>query len=266
MAKDLIDKIKEVFQESREFAHSKVELNYDDKNNVVGYIIDRKFENLSNIEAQKNIWSTLEKRLDSSELLRISLILNETPKERAKEYASRENRTSNFWFHMTPELAKYWLFIDVKKFGDKYKSFYIIVCEKNKTNKVLNFVYDRDVLEFMELDQQDEIHYEIFSNTFVNAESEIKLDLMNRYEKLASKHLYGKNNLYWYVYDDFSLQPISANKLFFTDGEIEMIKGRLSKIEDYEIKNDLKKAVEISARINKFKIETQQKSIKSKGV
>lgn len=254
---DLIDKINKIINETEGLRRPIIDLHYDNQKNVIGHITDDKFKSLSNEESQKLIWTSLKKNLDASELLKVIAIFHETPLERVERlngYKSKDAQTSNFWFHQTPELAKYWFFIDVAKFNDDFKSFFLVINEKNNLNKGLTFVYNKEVLDFMEL-EQNEIYDELYSNTFGNAEAEIKLDLMNKYESFQSQQLYGKANMYWYVYEDFRLTPITKNQLFFTEKEISMIENGLKSIDNFSIKNDIETAIKKSKIINQNKAE-----------
>jgi len=254
---DLIDKITRILYEIEDLQRPIIDLHYDNQKNVVGHITDEKFKNFSNEDSQKLIWTTLKKNLDSDELIKVIAIFHETPLDRVERlngYKPKDAQSSNFWFHQTPELAKYWLYIDVAKFGEDFKSFFLVISEKNNVNKGLTFVYNKEVLAFMELDQ-NEIYDELYSNTFGNAEAEIKLDLMNKYENLLSQQLYGKANMYWYVYEDFKLTPISKNQLFFTEKEILMIEKGLKSIDDFSIKKDIELAIKKSKIINQMKTE-----------
>lgn len=254
---DLIDKITKIISETEGLQRPIVELRYDNQKNVVGHICDDKFKSLSDEDSQKLIWTSLKKNLEADELIKVIAIFHETPLERVERlngYKPKDAQTSNFWFHQTPELAKYWLFIDVAKFNEDFKSFFLVISEKNKVNKGLTFVYNKEVLDFMEL-EQNEIYDELYSNTFGNAEAEIKLDLMNRYESFQSQQLYGKANMYWYVYEDFKLTPITKNQLFFTEKEIPMIESAMKNIDNFSIKNDIETAIKKSIIINRNKGE-----------
>ncbi len=251
---DLIDKITEILK-GNGLQYSHIELHYDNQKNITGHVSDDEFKSLSDKDSQELIWTALRKNLESDELIRVIAIFHETPLERVERlngYKSQDVRFSNFWFHQTPELAKYWLFIDVAKFGDDFKSFFLIVSEKNNVNKGLTFIYNKEVLSFMEL-EQNEIHEELYTNTFGNAEAEIKMDLMNKYESFSSQQLYGKANMYWYVYEKFSLTPISKNQLLFNEKEISMIENGLKKIDDFTIKKDIELALKKSKLINQMK-------------
>jgi hypothetical protein len=252
---DLIDKITGILK-SIELTEPIIDIHYDNQKHIVGHITDEKFSSMSDSAAQELIWEALKKNLDAIELKDIIAIFHETPFERVQRingYRTKEISHSNFWFHKTPDLAIYWLFIDVAKFGDDYKSFFLIINEKNKISKGLTFVYDKDVLEFMEL-EQNEIHNELYSNTFQNAEAEIKMDLMNHYESLTSQQLYGKANMYYYVYENFQLTPAAKKQLRFTDNEIIKIKAALTNIkDDFAIKTEIEKAINYSTAFNKLK-------------
>jgi hypothetical protein len=254
---DLIDKITDIIGKTEGLQCPIVELRYDNQKNVVGHISDEKFKSLSDEDSQKLIWTSLKKNLEGDELIKVIAIFHETPLERVERlngYKPKDAQTSNFWFHETPELAKYWLFIDVAKFNEDFKSFFLVINEKNKVNKGLTFVYNKEVLDFMEL-EQNEIYDELYTNTFGNAEAEIKLDLMNKYESFQTQQLYGKANMYWYVYEDFKLAPITKNQLFFTDKEISMIESGLKSIDNFSIKNDIETAIKKSKIINQNKAE-----------
>ncbi|MBC5772626.1 hypothetical protein H8S95_01010 [Pontibacter sp. KCTC 32443] len=256
---DLIDKIDKILRNTN-LKFPIIELRNDDQGNITGHISDETFNSLSDKDSQELIWTALRRNLESDEILRVIAIFHETPSERVERltgYRTNDVRFSNFWFHQTPELAKYWLFIDVAKFGEDFKSFYIIVSEKNNIKRALTFVYNKEVLSFMDL-EHNEIHEELYSNTFGNAEAEIKMDLMNKYERLSSQQLYGKANMYWYVYESFKLKPVSKNQLIFTDGEISMISKQLEKIDNFSIKKDIQIAIHKSTLINKMKKDITQ--------
>lgn len=252
---DLIDKITEILR-SIGLTEPNIDIHYDNQKHVVGHVADDLFSSMSDSAAQELIWTALKKNLDTTELKSIIAIFHETPFERVQRingYRTKEVSHSNFWFHKTPDLSIYWLFVDVAKFGDDYKSFFLIINEKNKISKGLTFVYDKEVLRFMEL-EQNEIHDELYSNTFQNAEAEIKMDLMNHYESLTSQQLYGKANMYYYVYESFQLTPLAKKQLRFTDNEITRIEEALKKIkDDFAIKSEIENAINYSKAFNKLK-------------
>jgi len=201
------------------------------------------------------IWKPLKKRLDSEELIKILAIFNETPREkisRLVEYPKRSFTHSKFWIHETTDSSKYWLFVDVGKFKDEYKSSYIIINQKENFKHVLTFVYTQEIIEFMEL-EPNEIYNELYNNIFSNGESEIKVQIMNKYNELTKKDLYGNSNIFDYVFKRFELTSIHKYNLIFTPEEIKMLSEALTKYDDFGIKNDLTKAIEISKKINELK-------------
>jgi len=253
---DLIYKIEKIIKELN-FESPVIDIHYDNQKNIVGYITDESFKLKTDNESQKLIWTALKQNLEKEELLRIIALFHETPQERVKRisgFSNQEIKFSNFWIHETPELARYWLFIDVAKFGEEFKSFFLIINEKRKINKGLTFVYNKEVLDFMELEQQ-EIHTELYSNTFNNAEAEIKMDLMKLYDDLSNKQLWGKSNLYWYVYESFKLIPVSKSQIILTQGEIELLKKGLVYLDDFGIKNDIEKTIKNSEIMNNMRKE-----------
>ncbi len=253
---DLIDKITEIIKKL-DLTAPIIDIHYDNQMNVVGHIADDTFSKISDEKAQSLIWNALKKYLDSPELVKVIAIFHETPQERIERiqgYRSREIKHSKFWFHQTPEMTKYWLFVDVAKFGETYKSFFLIINEKENFNKGLTFVYTKEVLDFMEL-EQNEIHKELYDNAFSNGEVDIKMELMKRYEKLSSQNQNGKANRYWYVYEDFHLTPASKSQLLFTEGEMKMINNGLAQIDNFEIKNELDLAIKYSKLFNEMKKE-----------
>ena len=252
---DLIDRITKIFNDYKVLQSPIIELNFDNQKDIVGYITDNVFKNKSDEESQALIWDELKKNFDGQELSKIISIFHETLEERVQRingYITKNVKHSNFWGHLTPDQTRYWLFIDVAKFEDTYKSFFLIVNEKEGINSGLTFEYPKEVIDFMELDIS-EIHDELYQNVFENAENDIKLSLMNKYEKLTSQKLYGKANRYWYVYEDFKLYPVSKSHLIFNSKEVKIIREALKKIDDFGIKNTLNKALHTSEIFNELK-------------
>lgn len=254
---DLISRIKSKLMDIEIFHSPIIELNYDNQQNIVGYVTDKIFKKKNDEESQSLIWEKLKENFDGKELSRIVSIFHETPEERVQRingYITRKISHSNFWGHLTPDQTRFWLFIDVAKFNDVWKSFYLIINEKEKINTGLTFKYPKKVIEFMELDV-NEIYDELYRNTFENAENNIKLFLMNKYENLTEQKLYGKANRYWYVYEDFELYPVSKSHLIFNQKEVDVIKDALKKIDNFKICDTLNEALSTSEIFNGLKIE-----------
>lgn len=253
---DLIEKIEHILTTKSELKFPKFDIYYDDENQIVGYIADESFDSKTDEEAQHLIWNTLKKRLGQDDLRKISVIFHETLKERAERLMSRSENTihSKYWLHKTPKETKYWLFIGVDKFEDEdtYKAFFLIINEKDNFIKRVTFVYDKEILAFMELGEN--VEDELYSTALSNAESEIKLDLMKKYDELKDQqNLIGKNNLYNYVFENFKLTPIKRNDLKFTDEESCLLDKYLKDLDNFSIKKELQRSIEFSKKINKLK-------------
>jgi hypothetical protein len=256
---ELIEKIKNILQTKSKLLSPLFDIYFDDTNQVVGYVADEVFEFKTDEESQELIWNSLKRYLEQKELINISGIFHETLQERTKrlsEYSQNTlqlNSQLKFWLHKTPEETKYWVFMDVEKINTEYKSFFLIINQLGKFHKNVVFTYTDEVLEFMEL-KDNEIYEELYSYVFHQAESEIKLDLMKKYDELKEKqHLMGKNNLYNYVFENFKLIPIAKNKLQFTAEEISILNKYLGGCE-FSIKNSIEEAIRISKIINNSKI------------
>lgn len=256
---ELINKIKNTLQTKSKLRSPLFDIYFDDTNQVVGYVADEIFESKNDEESQSLIWSSLKQYLAQEELMNISCVFHETLQERTKrlskysQNALQLNSQSKFWLHKTPEETRYWVVMDVEKINTEYKSFFLIINELGKFHKNVVFSYPDEVIEFMEL-KANEIYEELYSYVFHQAESEIKLDLMKKYDVLKEEqHLMGKNNLYNYVFENFKLMPIAKNKLQFTTEEIFILNKYLSGCE-FSIKNSIEGAIRISEIINNSKI------------
>lgn len=256
---ELIEKIKRVLETKSGLHAPLFDIYFDDTNKVIGYVADEIFEFKTDEESQKLIWSSLKHYLEQKELIDVSSIFHETLQERTKrlsEYSQNPlqlNSKLNFWLHKTPKEDKYWVFIAVEKFDDEYKSFFLIINSLANFHKRVMFKYTAEIITFMEL-KENEIDDELYSHVFHQAESEIKLDLMKKYDILKEdQHLIGKYNLYNYVFESFQLNAISKGKLQFTNEEISLLKTHLSYCE-FSIKNTIEEAIRVSELINSFKV------------
>lgn len=248
---NLIDKIKKAFSNNRKLKYPVFDIHFDDENKVVGYVADEIFAEKNDKEAQQLVWKTLKDHLEPDEFLKVSMILPESPHERAerKDENNSENiPCSNYWLHETPDLTKYWLFIDVEKFEDNYKSFFLIINQKKNFSKTIKFNYDRDIITFMEL-IEDEIDNELYAHAFNQAESEIKLHLMTKYDELSKQGLYGKNNIFYYVFDKFKIKPVLIQQLLFCKEEIVLLSDVLTNINEFKIKQKIDMAIKQSQAI-----------------
>ena len=95
----------------------------------------------------------------------------------------------------------------------------------------------------MEL-EQEEIYKELYDKILENAEAELKSHIMNDYERLTQKGLFGKYNMFHYVFNEFQLKPMPINKLLFDDNEIAYIRKALTPFEEFSEKKDIELALE----------------------
>jgi len=131
-----------------------IEVYYDNQNNIRGYVTDSYFEKISDEVAQDIIWNSFNKILNDDELKRVLSIIHETPNEkleRLEGYTKIPSKPLNFWCHKAPKLSKYWLFVDVAKFGNEYKSFYLVINHNESFVKGLSFIYPKEIIDYMEL-------------------------------------------------------------------------------------------------------------------
>jgi hypothetical protein len=247
---ELIERAKEII-EKLNLTNPIIDFQYDKQKNISGYVADESFENKSPDLIQKMLWKALKDNLSSEEFIRVIAIFNETPKERMKRLTGDKEfdpLISKYWIHQTPDLAKYWLFVDVIQLKDEYSSFYYTICEKYNFEKGTKLHYDREVISFMEL-EHEEIYSEIFTNIFGLGEVEIQTDIMSRYETLANRGILGQSNPYFYVYSKFEMHNCSQARLIFSKGEIEMIRKYLKRFKEFEIFEKLRLAIDYSERI-----------------
>ena len=249
---DLIDKIKRILTENGLKSPS-FDLHYDNQDNVIGHVVDEFFEGKDDETSQKFIWDNLKKFLAEEELIRIFTIFHESPIERvARLIALTEYdkvRNSKIWTHTTPDGKKYWLFIGIARFGENYKTFFLIINYKDNFTKKLTLEYPKDIIDFMEL-EQEEIYKELYDKILENAEAEVKFHIMSNYERLTEKGLFGKYNMFHYVFNEFQLKPMPINKLLFDDNEIAYIRKALTPFEDFSEKKDIELALERSETIS----------------
>lgn len=252
---DLIDKIKDILIGAG-LKSAVFDLHFDSQNNVVGYVADELFNTKEEEESLQMIWNALKKRLEPEELLKVLSIFPETysqKMERLMGGTPKNINHSHFWFHKSPDLAKYWLFVDVAKFGDNYKSFFLVINHHDNYRMGLTFNYDKEIIAFMELNPE-EIYNELFNNAYDNGENEIKMHIMKKHEALTEKGLWGKTNIFNYVFEAFEMKPASRNQLLFSTEEISDINEAIQHIkDDFKTITDLKKYLEISTAINKLR-------------
>lgn len=224
----------------------------DEQKNILIRVTSPSFKDWEDKEAQDKLWNALRSGLPTDEFKKIISLVHESPIEintRLSIDPTNNEKFNNIWFHQTPEQKKYWLFIDIAKFDNEYKTFFTIVNAKDNFQKGSIFNYPNEVIEFMEL-QQEEIVGELFNSTFNNAEAEIKMHLMFKSDELDDKGLRGRDNYFSYVYDSFSLKKASKSDLLFTTEEIDMIEKSIKYVGEFKLKSDILKAIEVSKILN----------------
>ena len=249
---ELINKVQEILQ-NIEIENSIVDIHYDEQNHIIGFLTSNSFYKLNDFEAQNIIWQSLKNNLSDENLVKILGIFHETFEERLKRISINssipiKSHTNKLWLHKAPGNAKYWVLLDVAKFEEDFKSFFLIICGNEKFKNGLTFKYTKDVLDFMEL-ENGEIYEELFANIFENSISEIKIKLMKKHDELTNSGLWGKNNRYNYVYENFKLLPFPIKKSIFNKEEINLFKKALSTIDNFSAKKIIEKQINISEQI-----------------
>jgi acid stress-induced BolA-like protein IbaG/YrbA len=245
---DLIEKIQQILE--KKLINPTIELRYDEKGNVFGRVISDSFQNRTDTESQSLIWDTLRKSLEKHDLLKIFMIFNETPQEAGfQENTYREKKSkTKFWYHTTPTKTKYWLFVDVNRFKEDFRTFYLVINAKIKFDKCRIYNYPNQVVKFMEL-KKDELNDELLNQVFISGEAEIMGNLIQQYERTASIGIVAKRNPYNYIYSSFELTPCYSNQLIFNEQEIQILNKYLSKLH-FPISKDLKRGIKMSSIIN----------------
>lgn len=247
----LVDDIKSAFKNSK-LKEPVVNLeNYND--NIFGYISSESFESKSDEDCQSIIWKILDENLSKEDLLKITAIFHETPKERAKRLIIKhinESVKSKSYFHTTPEKDKYWIFIDACKLeGGDYKTIFIIFNEIHKFKKIRTYKYPKSVIEWMEYGS-NEIYYDLLNEVFESAKTEVEINIIKRYDKNQDEGLTDKNNIFDYVLWGFKLDPIAPNKILFSKKEISIIRRFLEKITEFSIHRYLVQIINNSLLFN----------------
>lgn len=254
-----IDKIRKILN-NLDIESPEVDVFYEGKT-IVGYVASDSFKDLTDEECQRIIWKALEYQMGEEELIDILAIFHETKEE--KLLRLNEDNSSNtkitdkkLWVHDAPDMSRYWMVIDFNKFGNEYKTVYLIVNSKDNWSKGLTFKYGPEIIDFMQLEHR-EIYPELFSKAFENAEAEIKLQIMKKYEQLTEKNIYGRSNPYSYVFNSFKLNPYPFNKALFNEKEIELFEKLINgKMDNFSIKEKLQTCISVSKSMNSKKYLT----------
>lgn len=227
---DLKDTVKNALEEMEIQAPS-IEISTDQHGNIFGFVASTSFKDITDEDAQKMVWEKLKEKLDIDQLKNVLLITCETPIERLARYGATaivapKKIYPDIWVHNCPDLNIYMIFVSTTKINNTYKASYVWIDDKGQSPTGLVFDYPEDVIGFMELEQQ-EIVPEIYENALENATTEIKSQIMGKYEKMTDQGVWGKNNIYNYVFSEFTITPIKINKI---PVKIETIKSFKEKI------------------------------------
>jgi len=255
---ELIKKVREVLQ-AIPINNPIVDVYYDEQKKIVGFVCSESFKCVSDAEGQKMIWQSLENSFGAEDLVNIEIIFHETPHERFNRISEMQANNmqlgkSNYWLHKSPDMTKYWVFVDVTKFNDEYKAVFLIINGSDNFKKGLSLTYTPEIIDFMDLDAS-EIDKELFNNVFENAEAEVKMEIMNKYELQTKNGLWARDNIFNYVFHQFQLVPKQLVEIVFDEKEIILIEPLLKEMENHKIKYELSKKVEMSKMLAKQKIK-----------
>ncbi len=255
---DTIDKIVRVLIRNG-FTKNQIEFHYDDERNIFGYITQEQVTSKNKKKILKNIWEMLAKYLTAQEFVRILGIFIESPAEKVNRVlensANIQGHLSRFWIHYTKDSSHYWIFVDVIKNGDGYKSFYLIINEMYSYHKGMVFNYPDDIIKFMDL-EVEQIAPELHTKALENAQNEIKIDLINRYEDLKRReNLFGDDNRFHYAFNNFWAEPVTFSLIQFTEGEMKLLEKASKYYSKFAIGEEINQAIVRSRIVLKQKEE-----------
>jgi len=230
-----------------------IELTFNEQNHLIGYVCSDSFTDQDDELAQKQIWAAIRKHLEKKELSQIIGIFHETPKERYKRLYGgvvKDIKYANYFFHDTPDMTRYWFFIDVWKIADDYRTLVIIINERTGFKYSMIYNYPANVISFMEL-KQEEIVYELFKSTYNIGEAEVKMQIMFKHDELSNKGVPWNENYFNYVYDSFSFRNASKQTLIFSEKECSLLDKIIKKAEKTTVICILKQSIDNSREILK---------------
>lgn len=252
-----LQRLRQVLSSIPELQDAIVDIHYDETGKVVGFVCSESFNVMSDSHSQALIWGTIKSYFGNDDILDVDVIYHETPQDRLvrlsddSEVVDCRTEIQNYWFHESPDMCKYWVFVDVGKFDDNYKSIFVSFNSRDGFNRGTTFEYPREVVEFMELHNDKEVYDELYSHVIHSAEAEVKAELARKYEVETNKHLYGRENIFSYIFQNFKLTAKTAKELIFDDAELQIIEPLLGNFEGFPIKSQLEKQVLASRSIKK---------------
>jgi hypothetical protein len=251
---ELIEQIKQVLKTDMD-SEMLFDLTYDTQGYIHGYVASEKFANKSEKAIQKEIWAIIAKYIGKQDLKKILALMSETIEERFNRLNDSQNeihpnQLKSFWKHVAPDKSIFYAFVDAGRIGEIYQSFYLVINIKRNLSKGLVYNYTEEVVNFMKLDGHS-VYKEILNNAINGAKTTIEIDLMKSYEAWSEKGLYGKENQYNYIFQNFALTPINIRSYKFTIEETDFIMGKMKSLPDLKAKFDLKESL---LNIRKIKI------------
>jgi hypothetical protein len=228
-----------------------VDISSDDNGNIYGHVCSKTFESQQDEQVQKTIWAALKKHLSEQELIKIMILVNETPKQRLMRLNKTPEESNKhdtcLWVHRCPDMTNYWIFIGITKEDSKYSASYFWIDDSNKDiGNGLILIYPKEVLEFMRLEQA-EIVPEIYNNAIGNVTAEIKTKIMEKYDHQTKQGRWGNANDYHYVFNSFKLEPVPLSRLSFylNDKAARRMKSKLKNLPNSFQKSEVMRQLEI---------------------
>jgi len=232
-----------------------VDISCDDNGNVYGYVCSKTFDGEQDERVQEKIWSALKKKLSEQELIKIMLLINETPAQRLMRMDETPKKAQTkydtcLWVHRCPDMANYWLFIGITNDNSVYSASYFWIDDSDKEiGNGLILTYPEDVLKFMRL-EQSEIVPEIYDNAIGNAESEIKTKIMEKYNLQTKQGRWGGSNIYHYVFTSFELEPVPVKGLLLSNEIASRMAHKLNKLPSSFQKSEVMSQLERIKKVN----------------
>ncbi len=234
---DLIDKIKNVIQDSI-LHNSKVDLMYEG-NSIVGDITSEYFRKRSDEESQKIIWDILTNNLQKDEITKITAIFHFTPEENASKFTKNDGFyafDSNIWLYNSLDKSRYILFVDILKCSNgDYKTIYIVINSTYNFQKFRIYNYPKSVISWLLLETEDDIKFNLMGEVYECGKTEIEIDLMTKYDEQDNLGRRGKRNIYYNIFEEFSLKPIKNNRLLLNEDEIHILNNIYIKTKEFSI-------------------------------
>jgi hypothetical protein len=229
----LIDKIKEILK--KEYPNAHIDLNMEANGKVNGHIAN---DWKDKSKAIREIQSVLRKSLDEVDYKSIVVIWPESFEDEWQrlDMTSEIEEDSNYWIHVAPDMTKYIGIVDVAKFKVKeWKYLYSVIVNRNGKieDDTLVVTYIKEVLDFMELNDENEIKEELHMHAVSNIDEFIKKDLLDKYYKYkenANEEEKMESNPFFYSFNNLHINAKSLKQLVneLNQDEVEYIKKRFS--------------------------------------